>query len=150
MELRASSSRVAVTVMPSDGSITGGGGGVCAAAGATAAIRLETNARLPIRRRMASPYAPPPEKHCYNITSCPVNPDAPIVAAILLQGGDAGLGQQIVLCSGAAAHANGADDLAADHQGIAAARGDHVVERRQIVEVRTLADQVSKASVGRR
>ncbi len=45
MELRASSSRVAVTVMPSDGSVSGGCGSVCAAAGAPAATRPETNAR---------------------------------------------------------------------------------------------------------
>src|SRR5260370_19298393 len=145
MELRASSSRVAVTVMPSHGSMTGGGGGVCAAAGATATTRPETNARLPTCRRMASPYDPLSEKHRYNITSCPVNPDAPIAAAVLLQDGDACLGQQIVLCSDAAAHANGADNLTANHQRIAAARGDHVTERRQIVEARTLADQVFKS-----
>jgi hypothetical protein len=72
----------------------------------------------------------------------------------LLQGGDACLGQRIVLCAGAAAHADGPDDLAAHHQGIAAARGDHVVERRQILEVRALADQVlereRRAAIARR
>src|SRR5260370_365716 len=66
----------------------GGGGGVCAAAGAAATTRPETNARLPTCRRMASPYDPLSKKHRYNITSCPVNPAAPIVAAVLLQGGD--------------------------------------------------------------
>src|SRR5580692_4065522 len=130
--------------MPSDGSTTGvvGAGGVCAAAGATAAIRPETNVKLPTRRRMASPHDPPSQRCRYNITFRAVNPDSPIAMArsphgaiqeyfkrrrscpaplVLLQGGDACLGQQIVLRSGATAHANGADDLAADHQGIAAA-----------------------------
>src|SRR5882757_9910386 len=166
MELRASSSRVAVTVMPSAGSANGGSGcgcgGVCAAAGATAATRPETNARLPTRRRMASPHDPPSKRHRYNITIRRSTPMRPSPRAVrngvravrfrrasrgaspawrlfvrLLQGGDACLGNQVVLRAGAAAQADGADYLAADHLGIAAARGDHVVERRQIVEVRT-------------
>src|ERR1700744_292801 len=59
----------------------------------------------------------------------------------LLEAGDARLRDRIVLRAGATAHADRADDVAVDDQRIAAARGDHVVEGREVVEERTLADQ---------
>src|ERR1700680_4538556 len=49
--------------------------------------------------------------------------------------------QHIVLRAGAAADPDGADHLAVDDQHIAAARRDHVIERREVSEVRPLADQ---------
>src|SRR5262245_19091717 len=60
---------------------------------------------------------------------------------LLLETRDAGLRDHVVLRTGTAAHADRADDLAVDHQRVAAARGHDVIERRQIIEERPLADQ---------
>src|SRR5262245_40899687 len=53
----------------------------------------------------------------------------------------AGLGDDVVLRAGSAGHADRADDLAVDDDGVAAARGDDAVERREIAEERPLAEQ---------
>src|SRR5882672_1413906 len=68
-------------------------------------------------------------------------PFSPIFPDLLLHCPGAALRDHIVLRAGAAGHADGTDDLPVYDDGIAAARGYHVIERRQVVEEGTLAEQ---------
>src|SRR5881394_381163 len=54
---------------------------------------------------------------------------------------DARVGDDVVLRSGPARNADGADDLAVHDDRVAAARRDHAVERRQVAEERSAAEQ---------